>query len=262
MSDAVKGVESTVDGGLVHLRLDHADGGNVLDLAMIFALAEAIDQIDAATVRAVLISAAGRNFCVGGDLRGMAAADDRGAMLRRMADRFHDGLRRLEALRVPVVVAVNGNAAGGGLSLALAGDIVIGGQTSGYMMAYTAIGLSADGGSTFRLPRLIGLRLTQEMAYLGRRLDAVEALAAGLITRVVPDDTLLDEALAVARQVADGPTSALRRMKELIDVGYRADFARQLESEADAIAISAADHDGGEGVRAFLERRPARFMGN
>jgi 2-(1,2-epoxy-1,2-dihydrophenyl)acetyl-CoA isomerase len=254
-------VNSTVEGGLVHLRLAHAEGGNVLDLPMIEALADAIARIDPATARAVLISAEGRNFSVGGDLRGMAAADDRGALLRRMADVFHDGLRRLEGLGVPVVVAVNGNAAGGGLSLALAGDILIGGESSGYMMAYTAIGLSADGGSTFRLPKLIGLRLTQEMAYLGRRLNAAEALAAGLITRVVPDDAVLGEALAVARQLSAGPTGAFRRMKALIDAGSRTDFAHHVDSEADAIAAAAAGHDGGEGVRAFLERRPPAFTG-
>lgn len=259
--DAQNRVKSTVEAGLVHLRLDHAEAGNVLDIPMIHALTDAIEAIDAATVRAVLISAEGRNFSVGGDLRGMAEADDRGAMLRRMAERFHDGLRRLEALGVPVVVAVNGNAAGGGLSVALTGDVLIGGESSGYMMAYTAIGLSADGGATFRLPKLIGLRLTQEMAYLGRRLDAAEALAAGLITRVVPDEALLDEALAVARQLANGPTGAFRRMKGLIDAGYRADFAHHVDSEADAIAASAAGHDGGEGVRAFLERRAPVFRG-
>lgn len=262
MTDNAARVKSTVEGGLVHLRLDHAASSNVLDLPMISALTDAIARIDPATVRAVLISAEGRNFSVGGDLRGMAAAPDRGALLRQMADCFHDGLRRLEGLGVPVVVAVNGTAAGGGLSLALAGDILIGGESSGYMMAYTAIGLSADGGSSFLLPKLIGLRLTQDMAYLGRRLDAAEALVAGLVTRIVADDALLDEALAVARQLAAGPTGAFRRMKALIDAGHRADFAHHVESEAAAIAASAAGHDGGEGVRAFLDRRPPAFRGD
>ena len=228
---------------------------------MIAALDAAILQAEQASARAVLISAEGRNFCVGGDLRGMAAAGDRGALLREMADGLHAGLRRLDGLGVPVVAAVNGSAAGAGLSLAVAGDILIGSEGSSYRMAYTAIGLSADGGSTFHLPRLIGLRLTQEMAYLNRSLNAAEALASGLLTRVVPDDSLLDEALGVARQLAQGPTGAFRRMKRLLGNGLRNSFAAQLDVEAEAIAESAAMADAGEGVRAFLERRSPDFRG-
>lgn len=261
MTEAEAWVKVSVEAGLAHLRLNRAGEGNVLDLAMIDALTSAILALDPVAVRAVLISAEGRNFSVGGDLRGMAAAEDRGALLRSMADRFHEGLKHLEALGVPVVTAVNGNAAGAGLSLAAGGDVVIGGAGSGYMMAYTAIGLSADGGATFRLPRLIGLRLTQEMAFLNRRLDAAEALATGLVTRVVPDEALLDEALAVARKLAGGPTGAFRAMKRLLDTGARADFAAHLDAEGQAIALTAAGEDAGEGVRAFLERRPPVFRG-
>jgi 2-(1,2-epoxy-1,2-dihydrophenyl)acetyl-CoA isomerase len=247
--------------GLAHLRLANPAQGNVLDLPMIAALDAAILQAEQASARTVLISAEGRNFCVGGDLRGMAVAADRGALLREMADSLHAGLLRLDALGVPVVAAVNGSAAGAGLSLTLACDLVIGGEGSSYMMAYTGIGLSADGGSTFHLPRLIGLRLTQEMAYLNRRLDAVEALATGLVTRVVPDDAVLDEALVVARRLAQGPTGAFRRMKHLLGDGLRNSFAAQLAAEAEAIAASAVTADAGEGVRAFLERRKPEFRG-
>ena len=247
--------------GLAHMRLANPEQGNVLDLPMIAALEAAILQAEQASARAVLISAEGRNFCVGGDLRGMVAAADRGALLREMADGLHAGLLRLDALGVPVVAAVNGSAAGAGLSLTLACDMVIGGEGSSYMMAYTAVGLSADGGSTFHLPRLIGLRLTQEMTYLNRSLNAAEALAAGLITRVMPDNAVLDAALAVARQLAQGPAGALRRMKRLLGDGFRNSLAAQLAAEAEAIAASAAMADAGEGVRAFLERRKPEFRG-
>lgn len=262
MTDAAVLVKSTAEAGLVHLRLNNAAEGNALNLPTIFALTDAISQIDSASTRAVLISAEGRNFCVGGDLRSIAAADDQGAMVRHMADSLHNGLRILETLAVPVIVAVNGSAAGAGLSLALAGDIVIGGEGSAYMMAYTAIGVSADGGATFRLPKLVGLRLTQEMAYLGRRLNAAEALKAGLLTRVVPDQVLLDEALTVARQLAAGPTGAFCKMKKLIDVSYRNDFAQHVDEEATAIALAASAHDGVEGIQAFLKRRAPTFRGN
>lgn len=249
------------EGGLVHVRLNAAQSGNAMDLGLIAALHAALAAIDPATTRAVLFSAEGRNFSLGGDLNAMAGADDREALLRDMAGQFHAVLRALKDLGVPVVSAVNGAAAGGGLSLALAGDIVIGGESSHYMMAYTAIGLSADGGSSHALPRLVGLRLAQEMAYLNRRLDAREALAAGLITRVVPDADLLEEALAVARGLAAGPTRAFRSMKRLFDASFRTDFAGQLDAEAEAIAACAAGHDGGEGVRAFLDRRPPDWHG-
>lgn len=262
MGETMALVQSTAETGLIHLRLNNPAAGNVLSVAAVDALTDAITQIDATLARAILISAEGPNFCVGGDLRGIGAADDRAGTVRRMADSLHDGLRALEKLAIPVVVAVNGNAAGAGLSLALAGDIILGGQSSAYMMAYTGIGLSADGGASFRLPRLVGLRLTQEMAYLGRRLDAAEALEAGLLTRVVPDEALLEDALVLARQLAAGPTGAYRRMKQLIDVSYRSDFAYHLDAETDDIVAAVAGHDGGEGIRAFLERRSPAFRGD
>ena len=250
-----------ISDGLANLRFVNPEQGNVLDLPMIAAFDAAVLQVEQASARAVLISAEGRNFCVGGDLRGMAAATNRGALLRDMADGLHAGLLRLDALGVPVVAAVNGSAAGAGLSLTLACDLVIGGEGSSYMMAYTAIGLSADGGSTFHLPRLVGMRLAQEMAYHNRKLDAAEALAAGLITRVVPDDALLDEALAIARQLAKGPTGAFLRIKRLLGNSFGNSLAAQLVAEAEAIAASAAMADAGEGVRAFLERRKPDFRG-
>ena len=254
-------VTTRIDAGLAHLRLANPAQGNVLDLAAIAALDEATARIESAAPRAILISAEGRNFCVGGDLRGMAAAADRGGLLREMADGLHVSLRRIAALGVLVVTAVNGSAAGAGLSLAIAGDIVLGGEASSYVMAYTAIGLSADGGATYYLPRLVGQRLAQEMAYLNRKLDAAEALAAGLISRIVPDDQLLDAALAAARQLAEGPTGAFRRMKRLLADSHGNTLAAQLDAEAAAIAAAAAGPDAGEGVRAFLERRRALFTG-
>jgi 2-(1,2-epoxy-1,2-dihydrophenyl)acetyl-CoA isomerase len=178
-----------------------------------------------------------------------------------MAAAFHEGLLALDALDAPVVTAVNGAAAGGGLSLAIAGDIVIGAQSSTYLMAYSAIGLSPDGGGSWRLPRLIGLRLTQEMAYLNRRLDAAEALAAGLITRGVANDALEGSALQIAKQLAKGPTRGFGQIKRLLANSATSDFAAQLDSEACAIHATAATPDAAEGVAAFMERRKPQFSG-
>lgn len=258
---AAERLQVTREAGLLHLRLNSPQTGNVLDLPMIAALAETIAAIDPPTTRAVLITAAGRNFCVGGDLRGMAESADMGARLQAMAGPFHEALKALDALDAPVVVAVNGNAAGGGLSLAIAGDVVLGARGSSYRMAYSAIGLSPDGGATHRLPRLIGLRLAQEMAYLNRCLDAEEALQAGLITRIVSDDALDAEALAVARGLAGGPTAGFGRIKRLFGQSTAGDLSGQLDREAAAIVASGRTCDAREGVSAFLERRSPRFTG-
>ena len=247
---------------IAHIRLTNPAGGNVFDLAMIPALSAAIRRIDPADTRAVLITAEGRNFSLGGDLNGMRAADDKGALLARMAQILHDGLKTLDALGLPIVTAVNGAAAGAGLSLAIAGDVVIGGAGSSYLMAYSAIGLSPDGGATHYLPRLIGMRLTQEMAFLNRRLSAEEAAAAGLISRVVADNDLQHEAEAIARQLAAGPTYAFRRIKTMLAQSHTTQLDVQLDREADAIAACAATADAAEGVNAFLHRRPAAFGGN
>ncbi|MBV1689503.1 enoyl-CoA hydratase/isomerase family protein [Novosphingobium sp. G106] len=251
----------TCAAGLVHIRLNSPQTGNALNLPLIGALCDAITAIDPATTRAVLITAEGRNFCVGGDLRGMAESADMPETLRKMATAFHEGLKRLDGLDAPVVTAINGTAAGGGLSLAIAGDIVLGGADSGYLMAYSAIGLSPDGGATYRLPRLIGLRLTQDMAYLNRRLDAAEAFQAGLITRVIADDALQAEALAIAGSLATGPTAGFGRIKRLLAESPSSSLAEQLDREAVSIIGAGGTLDAREGVCAFLERRPARFNG-
>ncbi len=258
---AAERVVASCEAGLVHIRLNSPQTGNALDLPLIGALCDAIAAIDAPVTRAVLITAEGRNFCVGGDLRGMAESADMPETLRKMATPFHAGLKRLEELDAPVVTAINGTAAGGGLSLGIAGDIVLGGADSGYLMAYSAIGLSPDGGATHRLPRLINLRLTQDMAYLNRRLDAAEALQAGLITRIIADDALQAEALTIARSLASGPTAGFGRIKRLLAESTNNGLADQLDSEAVSIVGASGTQDAREGVCAFLERRPARFNG-
>lgn len=247
--------------GIAHIQLSNPAGGNVFDLSMISALSAAIKGIDATSARVVLMTAEGRNFSLGGDLNGMRAAEDKAALLNSMAIALNDGLKALEALGLPVVTAVNGAAAGAGLSLAIAGDVVIGGVSSSYLMAYSSIGLSPDGGATYYLPRLIGMRLTQEMAFLNRRLTANEALSAGLITRVVADEALVAEAEAVAWELAAGPTFALRHIKAMLAKSHTTLLDGQLDQEAHAISACAGTADAAEGIEAFLGRRKARFKG-
>jgi 2-(1,2-epoxy-1,2-dihydrophenyl)acetyl-CoA isomerase len=162
-------------------------------------------------------------------------------------------------MRAPLVVAVNGAAAGAGMSLAVAGDLVLAAASAKFSMAYTAAGLSPDGSSTFFLPRLVGLRRTQELMFTNRRLDADEACAWGLVTRVVPDDALQREARALARQLAEGPTAAYGTVKSLLTSAFDESLETQMEHEARGIAAMAATPDGREGIRAFLEKRAPRF---
>jgi len=247
-------------GGLARLTLNNPDAGNALDQPMIEALDAATAQLAAEPPRAVLITAEGKNFCVGGDIRAFHTATDRGALLRRMAGRLHDSVRRLAALNAPVVAAVQGAAAGAGLSLAAGADMLIAARGAHFTMAYTGIGISSDGGASYYLPRLIGLRRTQELAYTNRRLPVEEALAWGLVCAVVEDDALAAEAKALATRLAAGPTLAYAAMKRLL--AAEAGLDEQLDAELDNVSATAASRDAAEGVAAFLARRQPDFTGS
>jgi len=161
----------------------------------------------------------------------------------------------------PVIAAVHGSAAGGGYSLALACDIVLAAESARFVSAYTKIGLVPDGGSTYTVPRLVGMRRAIELALLNRPLSADEALDWGLITRVVPDPELFRTADELAAQLAAGPTQAFGRTKRLLQGTWRESFESQMELESRAISELSATADGKEGIRAFVEKRTARFAG-
>ena len=213
-----------------------------------------------ASIRSVLITGTGRFFCVGGDVRAFAAAgDDIGIFVRRLTASLHVAIARLAALSKPVVTAVNGPAAGAGLGLAIVGDVVIAAESAKFSLAYPAIGLSPDAGTTFMLPRLIGLRRTQEMLFLGRALGAQEAVDWRLATQTADDTAVVDEGLHLAASLAEMPTPALARSKRLLLSTYRESLEGQLELEATAITESAIHPHAAEGISAFLQRRKAHF---
>lgn len=246
--------------GLAELVLDSAATGNALTLESCRRLRDQVASLqDRAEVRAVLLRSEGRAFCVGGSLDAFAAAEAPDRLLDGMAGALHTALIGLRELAAPVVVAVQGAAAGAGLGLAAAGDLVFAGRAASFTWAYTAVGLSGDGGTSWLLPRLIGLRRTQELALTNRRLGAEEAAAMGLVTTVVEDAELAQTAREAAERLARGPTAAYAAVKRLLDASLQTPFARQLDEEKREIAALAASADGREGVRAFLERRPARF---
>lgn len=249
------------DGAIGRITLAAPDSGNAIDQEFADSLLQIVHQCeDDDAVRSVLVTGMGRFFCVGGNVRAFAAAsDDLGGFVRRLAASLHVAIARLAALSKPVVMAINGPAAGAGLGLAVTGDVVIAADSAKFSLAYPAIGLSPDAGTTYMLPRLIGLRRTQELLFLGRSIDASEAVEWGLVTRAVPDTALMAEAGSVASQLAAMPTHALARAKRLLLSSYKERLEGQLELEAAAIALSATEPHAAEGIAAFLARRPAEF---
>jgi 2-(1,2-epoxy-1,2-dihydrophenyl)acetyl-CoA isomerase len=257
------GLSFGVEGGVARLVLDRPDAANAIDLALARALMDAAIRCDEdPRVRAVLLTGNGKLFCAGGDLKSFATQGDAlPAALKELTVHLHAAISRFTRMRAPLVVAVNGAAAGAGLSLASTGDLVLAAESAKFTMAYTAAGLAPDGSSTWTLPRLIGLRRTQELMLTNRLLTATEAQAWGLVTRVVPDAGLAGEAAALAHKLAAGPTLAFGRVKSLLLGSFAEGLETQMEHEARAIAACAGSADGREGIRAFLDKRAAVFEG-
>lgn len=219
------------------------------------ALATAVRAVaDDPDIRCVLLAGEGRFFCVGGDVKSMGAADDVGALLDRITTPLHDTVAALLRMDKPLVVAVNGPVAGGGLGLALAGDIVIAAQSAHFSLAYAGIGFSPDGAATWLLPRLIGMRRTQELAYLNKRLSSAEAAALGLVTRVVADAELIAEAAATAEALAEGPVAAFAATRRLLLSSWLVSPETQMVAEAESVRAQAVGPEGQEGLASFLNK--------
>jgi 2-(1,2-epoxy-1,2-dihydrophenyl)acetyl-CoA isomerase len=253
-----------VQGAVARITLNRPAAANALDLAMARELEDAARRCEQGPgVRAVLLTGAGRFFCGGGDLAGFAGAGE-GVYdyLRATADALHAAIARLARMDAPVIAAVNGPAAGAGMSLACMADFALAAESAVFTMAYTAAGLTPDGSSTWFLPRSIGVRRAKELMLTNRRLSAAEALAWDLVSRVVPDPELLPEAEKLARELAAGPTAAFGRTKRLLLRQATSELAPQLDAESEAIAESGRCADGREGVAAFLAKRRPRFSGS
>lgn len=216
---------------------------------------------DDPAVRCVVLTGSGRFFSVGGDVDLFAEAGvDAEATVLDLARSFHAGIHRLATMAKPLITAINGPAAGAGFSLAILGDIVIAAASAHFTSAYSAIGLTPDGGASWWLPRLVGLRRAQEIVLTNRRLDAQEAAAIGLVTRVVPNEELVAATQGVAHALATGPTRAIGRCRSLLLGSSTQDLAAQLDLESRWIASSAGSPEGREGITAFLEKRPPDFI--
>jgi 2-(1,2-epoxy-1,2-dihydrophenyl)acetyl-CoA isomerase len=252
------------DGSVAILRLDHQEVMNAVSIDMLAGLGEALDAIDdkRTAVRCLVITGAGRAFCTGANLQGRnnqkPGRSNAGAALETA---FHPFLRRLRNLHCPIVTAVNGPAAGAGMSFALMGDMILCARSSYFLQAFRRIGLVPDCGSTGLLPRMIGKARSVELSLMGERLPAEKALEWGLVNRVHDDAVLMEEAMKLAHDLANGPTIALSLIRKLYWDSPENSFEEQLNLEFQSQRIAGAAEDFKEGVTAFLEKRPAKFKG-
>lgn len=240
--------------GVVELLLDHADRGNALDLEGAEHLRAAAKQVADDPGRAVLLRAAGRNFCVGGDLRSFAGhGDQTGSYVREVALAAHAAVESLHSLPVPLVTAVQGAAAGAGIGLALLGDLVLASRSAVFRLAYTAVGLSPDCGASWLLPRLVGPMRAADLLLTNRVLRASEAEAWGLVSRVVDDAALAEESFALATRLADGPVDAYTAVKRLVRQSAITPLRDHLAAEAHSIAELADGASAKAAIKSFLQ---------
>jgi len=241
--------------------LNRPQAGNALDLEMAKELMVVALRCEGdPSVRAVLLRGAGNSFCAGGDVKVFAAQPQLPHYLREITSYLHLAVSRFARLDAPVIAAVHGSAAGGGFSLAISCDLVIAAESAKFLMAYSKIGMAPDGGSTYFLPRLVGLKRAMELAVTNRVLSAREACDWGIVTEVVPPESLPARAEELALALAQGPTGAFGSAKRLLHGGWNQTLETQMELESRAIAETGASTEGHEGIRAFLEKRKPSFL--
>ncbi len=252
-----------IDSSVGILTLNHPEVMNAVSTEMIGGIMSSLAEAEKPKngVRCLIITGAGRGFCAGANLQpsgNVSGQRDAGSVLET---HYHPMLRKLRELPMPIVSAVNGAAAGVGMSLALMGDLVLCAKSSYFLQAFRRIGLVPDGGSTWILPRLVGRARAMELSLMGEKLPAEKALEWGLIYRVVDDAQLMEEAKKLARDLASGPTVALSLIRKLYWDSNENTYEQQLNLERQMQGKAGRSADFNEGVRAFLEKRPAKFKG-
>ena len=257
-------IEVGVTDGAATITLNRPEKLNAWNLQFGLDLREAVERLSADdAVRAVLITGAGRAFSSGADLSEQPQQGDNGPpdLRARLKDRYHPIIIGLREMPKPVVTAVNGPAVGIGCSLALAGDLVLAGESAYFLLAFVNIGLVPDGGSTAFVPARVGGARALEMTLLGERVQAPQALEWGMVNRVIPDDQLRAEADGLLAKLAKGPTKAYANGKALLNRRLYPDLHGQLEAEADFQGEQGESQDFIEGVMAFMQKREPNFTG-
>ncbi len=249
-----------VSGAVAVITLNRPENANTLNVEMGRELLDAAIRAGAdSRVRAVLLTGAGKNFCFGGDLRGMVSSG--GAVdvyLHELTSFIHQAISHFVRMDAPVIAAVNGTAAGGGMGLVTMADLVLCAESSKFSLAYSGVALTPDCSSSFFLPRIVGSRRATELILTNRLLTAAEALNWGLVNTVVPDAELTIEAMKLAEKLAAGPAQAFGKTKRLLAASLGA-MEAHLVLEAETIAKQAVTAEGREGIAAFLEKRKAKY---
>lgn len=249
------------DGGIGVITLDRPDAANSLNKAMADELFDIAVRCEA-EARAVVLTASGDMFCSGGDLKLFnSQGDGLPSFLMQTATMLHSALTRFQYMDAPVVIAVNGTAAGAGFSIALSGDYVIAAEGARFVSAYTASGLTPDGSSTYFIAKHVGLMRAKELVLTNRVLSAQEAVEWGIASKVVPADRLMDEAMELAGRFAMGPTKAYGGAKRLLLSAFNASLESQLDAESRSIVDMARTHDGPHGIDSFANKRKPQFKG-
>jgi 2-(1,2-epoxy-1,2-dihydrophenyl)acetyl-CoA isomerase len=243
---------------VAHLTINRPEAANSLTATLSAEMMDAVVRCEDPDIRAMVVTGKGRFFCAGADLKGFYSP---GSELKSRVSVFHAVISRLARADFPVIAAVNGAAAGAGMGLACACDLVIAAESARFTMAYTKIGLSPDGTTTYFLPRRIGLGRALELVLLNRTLSANEALDWGIANRIVSDGSLEAEAHSVASQLAAGPTRAYGAAKRLMHSGFTESLETQIEMELRSIGALARTQDAREAIAAFAAKRAPVFTG-
>jgi 2-(1,2-epoxy-1,2-dihydrophenyl)acetyl-CoA isomerase len=246
------------DGAVLTITLNRPDVYNAFNRALHAALRDALAEAGDAEVRAVVITGAGRGFCSGQDLKEFSDLPE-GGIRAALEETYHPNIRAIRSLEKPVIAAVNGPAAGAGLSLACACDLRIAADTASFVPGFIGIGLIPDSGGTWTLPHLVGRARAVALAMLAETVTAEEAESWGMIWKAVDDAALMGQAETMAERLAAMPTGALVATRRAIDAAATNGLDAQLDLERDHQAELGRGDDYAEGVRAFLEKRPARF---
>ena len=261
-------VKFTISGGVGLITLDRPESRNALTSKMVTELGQAVQSCKYPEVRAVLITGSGPAFCAGADVKELTqklAGEGPEALsdsVKGLANDLHKNVvLPLRTMEKPVVAGVNGVAAGAGFSLAIGCDLRVAAQSARFLMAYANIGAPADGGSTYLLPRLVGMGRAMELYLASQPMSAQAALEIGLVNQVTPDEELAKHALETATRLAQGPTVAFGRVKHLYERSWGSDLESQLDAETAAFGEIALTRDFQEGIQAFSERRQAWFQG-